>query len=640
MITSTQVFAKRKEGAVDEAYRMALELMGAPDVGDWDRKAFCWCLIDIIKRDVGNGNNENLAHYRMQLEGVEAAPSDEVLAKGVRNALSLCIPGGREISEAKALGREGRYEEAAALYRKALALGNTNEDVHMGFGWELHKHSKALMAVKNVSFGTVKRNLNDYLKLDNVEKPSKLHSAILRLAAELAGQNKLSMLVFSRLWKLDYLRTEDFERYRAQDGKEHPSLAEKVVRQAGKEAAAINNVCEQQYILPHIDAAIERFPDNVWLKLGKAKLLLSMGMHDEALSFGLAVAKAKPNDFWAWSLLGDIVTRTDGEAALGCYCKALSCPGEDKFTAKIRLKVAMRLLESNNFSAAKFEVETVFRAKEREGQKIPEEAVKIASQPWFSKTEAASSNYDFYKSWLPAAEALLFGALPWVAACVGEKFTVLSEEGKPKQKRKIFLETASIPVEAIIPESKLGRGKWSAGDTIKVKGEFESGKGFKLYTLEIRNSNTQWDIFREQDALSETIGVVQHVNREKGILHFIVDRETTGVISLSELSERFSEGDSIALWLSRYTSKYGVRCLVRRAQASDSQPGSDIRKQFSEEVSVTTGMGFTVSGVFVASPLVSRYRLEEGQYISGTAVLSFNKKHGNWGWKAVSIENG
>ncbi len=28
MITSKEVFAKRKEGAIDEAYRMALELMG------------------------------------------------------------------------------------------------------------------------------------------------------------------------------------------------------------------------------------------------------------------------------------------------------------------------------------------------------------------------------------------------------------------------------------------------------------------------------------------------------------------------------------------------------------------------------------------------------------------------------------
>ena len=55
MITRTDVYAKRKQGDVDEAYRMALELMGSLDRDYWDKKAYCWCLIDLIKRDASNG---------------------------------------------------------------------------------------------------------------------------------------------------------------------------------------------------------------------------------------------------------------------------------------------------------------------------------------------------------------------------------------------------------------------------------------------------------------------------------------------------------------------------------------------------------------------------------------------------------
>ena len=176
------------------------------------------------------------------------------------------------------MGKEGRHAEAVVLFRKALACGTANKEAQTGFGWELFKHSKQLMAAENVNLGAVKRNLNDYLKL-NVEKPSLLHSCVLQLAAKLAGQDKFSMLVFSRLWNLDNLRPEDFERFRAEDGKEYPSLAEKVIQQAGKEAAASDNAREQEQVLPHLDAAIERFPDNVWLKLDKAKVLLSLGMH-------------------------------------------------------------------------------------------------------------------------------------------------------------------------------------------------------------------------------------------------------------------------------------------------------------------------------------------------------------------------
>ncbi|MGY9355588.1 tetratricopeptide repeat protein [Citrobacter braakii] len=630
MITSKEVFAKRKEGAIDEAYRMALELMATPNADDWDKKAFCWCLIDVIKRDARNGNNENLTHYRRQLESIDADPSDEVLAKGVRNALSLCNPGGREISEAKALGKEGRHAEAAAAYRKALAARPADRDAQTGFGWALYKHSKELMAVENVNLGAVKRNLNDYLKLD-VEKPSLLHSCILQLAAKLAGQDKFSMLVFARLWNLNNLRPEDYERFRAEDGKEYSSLAEKVIQQVGKEAAAADSAREQEQVLPHLNAAIERFPDNVWLKLDKAKILLSLGKHEEALTFGLAVVKAKPNDYWAWGLVGDIVSRTDWEAALGCYCKALSCPAEDKFTGKIRLKAAQHMLQSKDFDAAKLEVDTIVRAKESEGHKIPEEAAEIASQPWFTETVAASSNRDYYKSKLPAAEALLYGNLPWVNACIGEKFTVVEKEGKQKHKRKIFLETSSIPVEATIPESKLGGKKWSIGDPIKVKGEFDDNQRFMAFVIDGRETKSSWDVFRE------SIGVVDHVNREKGVLHFIVDREIDGVIPLSELETAFSEGDSIALRLSRYTSKHGPACRVQNAEASDKEPSERVKKPFREEIRVSDGMGFTASEIFIPPPMVSRHQLNDGQTVSGKAVLNFNKKRGNWGWKAIFI---
>jgi hypothetical protein len=171
------------------------------------------------------------------------------------------------------------------------------------------------------------------------------------------------------------------------------------------------------------------------------------------------------------------------------------------------------------------------------------------------------------------------------------------------------------------------------GGAIKVKGEFDDNQRFKVFLLELREAGSDWDVF------PESIGVVDHVNREKGVLHFIVDREIDGIIPLSELDDAFSEGDSIALTLSIYMSKQGPAYRVHRANVSDKQPSSDIRKQFCEEVRVSNGMGFTVNDVFVAPPLVSRYQLEDGHQVSGTAVLSFNKKRGNWGWRAVSIEN-
>lgn len=628
MITSKEVFAKRKEGAIDEAYQMALQLMAAQDVGEWDRKAMGWCLVDLIKRDVETVSHQHLEHYRRQLEDLKIAADDGVLQKGIRNALLLCSPNGALIKQAFFLSKEGRHAEAASMYRQAGSLGALDPQVQTNFGWDLYRHAKQLLAAENVNFSTVKRNLQEYLKLD-IEKPSLLNTCFLQLAAKLAGQDKLNMLKFSQLWDLKHLREEDWARHRADDGKEYPSLAEKVIQQAGKEAAASEDSHELNYILPHIDAAIERFPDNIWLKLDKAKVLLASGRHDDALAFGMAVAKAKANDYWAWELLGDIVASTDSVAALGCYCKALCCPAEDKFTGKVRLKLARSMIHANDLAPAKHEVETVLRQKEKEGQRIPDAAAQIALQPWFASTQASDSNADYYRSHAGAAEALLLSKLPWIAANVGDQFVVPGMENKPK--RKIFVKTSADPLEVNVAERNFGHRHLAAGEGLLIKGEFDEAKRFQIYAVEGRATQARWDVFPER------VGVVDHVNTERNVLHFIVDRAIDGVIPLADLSTHFKEGDAIMVKLSRYSTKNGAAYRVLHAEATDKVPSTQIWKQFSDSVRVSNGMGFTLGDIFIPPPLVAVHQIHDGQTIAGAAVLCFNKKRQNWGWKAISL---
>ena len=438
------------------------------------------------------------------------------------------------------------------------------------------------------------------------------------------------MLAFSRQWNFKYLRPEDFERYRAEDGKEYPSLAEKVIQHAGKEAAASEHVEEQAYMLPFIDLAIERFPDNVFLKLNKAKVLLALGRHHEALAFGIAVTKAKSNDYWAWGLLGEIVSQRDPDASLGCYCKALTCPAEDKFTGKIRLEVAKRMLEANDYAGAKHEVEAIVRAKEQEGYKIPDAVTSIAAQDWFAGVQAKASNRDYYRLHAKAAEALLFNDLPWIDACLGETFVVPGRENKPK--RKVFLKTGSIPSEVSIAESKVARMSLAAGDAVRVKGEFDENQRFNLFVLERRAGAIAWDI------APEILGVVNQVNEDKQVIRYIVSREINGEIPMSVLPCAFAEGDAIEVQLVRYVSKRGPQYRVLAAKASEKVPGDLLRKDFIEVVRVSNGMGFTPSEIFIPPPLVERCEIADGQEVSGTAVQVFNMKRACWGWKAVSIQ--
>ena len=631
MITNKEVFAKRREGALDEAYQMALELMQAPQVGDWDIKAFAWCLIDLIKRDVQAGNHQNLDHYREQLQTIKIDPNDDVLPKSIGYVLSLYNPHGKLISQAKALNKLGRHQDAVNLYKEVWQLsGSVDRDIQTSLGWALYKLCKELMARDNVNTETVKRDINDYLNLD-VEKPSLLHSLFLQLASKLSGDG-FNMLVFSHLWNLDYLRPEDFERYHSDDGKEYPSLAEKVIQQASKESVKSGNTQNLNYILPHINKAIDRFHDNIWLKLNKAKVLLTLGRNDDALAFGLEVAKSKMNDYWSWELLGDICAANDPDAALGCYCKALLSSNDDKFTGKVRLKLAERMVKAGEYAAARLEVERVISYRERESQRIPDIASLLASQPWYQEIVASPSNMAYYRSMAPVAESLLFSRLPWISACVGEKFMIPGKEGKPKPKRKLYVKTSAFPMEVSIPESKGDFRRLAIGDAIMLKGEQDTNGRFQVYVIEARREGVTWDIFPEK------IGVIDHVNKQKNLIHFIVDRKIDGVIPLSELTTSFKEGEAVALKLAKYITNQGERYRVLQAQPSTAIPDSSIRKEFHEEVREEREMGFTNNDIFVPPFLMNLEHIQDGDLVSGVAIINYNKKRSSWGWKAISIK--
>lgn len=627
MTSSKEVFAKRREGQLDEAYRMALQLMNSPNPDEWDTRAFGWCLIDLIKRDARAERVKDLDHYRQQLEAIEIPIVDEVFATQREQAILLCKPNGLLASKAKQASKSGRHSEAVDIYRQLLRAGEDGTDNRTSLGWELYKLSKELMAKKSIDILAVKRNLNEYLKL-NIGRPSLLHSCFLQVASKLASEEKINMLAFSQFWNLEFLRAEDWQKFVTDDGKEFPSLAEKVIQQVSKGAINKNDNFSLSYVLPHLDRAIVECPENVWLLLNKAKVLLALGRNNDALNFALDVTRAKINDYWAWSLLGDICADSENNTSLSCYCKSLLCYADDKFTGKVRIKLAKQLINNGNFSEAKYELNRVIANKEKECLKLPAEVVHMSAQPWYLEVSPTSSNDAYYRENAQEAEMLLVSQLPWVDANIGDVFVIPGKENRPK--RKLFLKTLSEPKEVVIQESKMQLSDVVVGDAIRLKGEFNSQGVFQVYVIDKRESNESWDVFFER------IGVVDHVNNHKQLIHFIVDRKVDGVIHFSDLSSVFSEGEAISVNLSVYTTRQGARYRVLRADHTDKEPDSSIRKSFREKVRISNGMGFTKTDIFIPPPIISKNNIEDDDFVSGVALINYNKKRDSWGWKAIS----
>lgn len=628
-VTSRDVFIKRKSGEIDEAYQMALKLVEADTTDKWNHKALAWCLIDLIKRDSQKTDQSYLASYANQLQAIEVEASDEILSKQVTLALLLCNPNGQLIQQAKSLSKQGNHTQAANIYRNLCINGAGDREVQTSLGWELYRLLQQATSQDNLNLGSVKRLLADYLKLGLVEKPSLLHSSILQLAAKLGGNSNFSLISFVKYWQLDNLRTDDYHPYINNKGDKYPSLAEKVIQQAVKEAVNTGDVTNINYILPYLNDGMHRFPENIWLKLNNAKALIKLGQYDQALSFAIEVTRAKVNDYWAWELLGDVNSELNELVSLSCYCKALLCHSEDKFTGKVRLKLAKHMASQGEFSEAKHEIEHVISSKVKDGVKIPEEVEGILVTDWYDAFPAAESNVGYYQSNSVKAEELLFSQLPFCKACVGDKYTISDKPNKPK--RKLYLRVPNMiePFEVSVPENKYKFGR--AGSGLNIKGDFDASGRFQVYLIETREVETDWDIF------SEYVGVVDHVNYQKRVIHFIVNRTISGVIDFSDVQGKLYEGNAIEVKVAQFKSKQGIKYTTISAHLTEKEPSNLIYKAFTENVRESNGMGFTDNDIFIDPSLMSKHRIEDDARVSGMAVLNYNKKRSSWGWKALKI---
>lgn len=630
MITSRDVFSTRKEGKLDEAYKMAIELINKPGNDEWDIKAFAWCVIDLIKRDAQSGKSEDIRRYSDQLRSLNIDASDKILTDQREYALRLCNPNGQEILKAKSLSKQGDHHGALNLYKRIYNNGDQSIDVQTGLAWELYRVAKGMTEQTPVNFNGAKRFINDYLKL-NTEKPSLLHTCILQLADKIAKEGKLNMGAFTRIWGLENLRPEDYDPYISDDGNSYPSLAERVIQHASKDSFTNDAYDELIYLLPYINDCINRYPDNIWLKLSKARALMATNQSEEAFSYALEVVKNKVNDYWAWELLGDIHQSNSLNLAISCYCKALLCSKDINFVGKVKIKLADLLSKKGLNSEAKLEVDQLFNFRSENNQKVPESAEILMRSSWYQGAISCKSNHQLYLDKAPYAEELIYRDLPWMNAVLGDTYFI--DEKKERAKRKLYVQSSSLPMEVTIPESKLNIDARKPGAALKVKGELDRENRFQVYAVEHRSSNEDWDIFEQQ------IGIVDHVNISKKLIHFLISRTIDGVIHFSDLSERFKEGDAISLRLAKYPSRQGPRYRVLSSSRTTKPIPSSILKSFSDDIREDNGMGFTDGGIFIPPPLIRENSISDGDFVSGNAVLNYNKKRSEWGWKAISIKD-
>ncbi|MFK7101926.1 tetratricopeptide repeat protein [Flavobacterium oreochromis] len=225
---SRTVFELRREGKIQEALNMALQLYQIDPDEAWNQSALAWPLIDLCKAALTQNNLTEAQKYFNQLIAINFSDVDDIISKQIIFLRPKIDINYSKIQEAENLSKNGNHKLALSNMKAMFSNNQLLEIHHEAYGWVIYRYIKA--EEKNASIKELKSLMMDYINLSN-ERPSMLHSTILNFALGFSKDHSdFNLYNFFLLWDPSKLRREDtMESHN--NGTTYPSLISRVLRE-------------------------------------------------------------------------------------------------------------------------------------------------------------------------------------------------------------------------------------------------------------------------------------------------------------------------------------------------------------------------------------------------------------------------
>ncbi len=139
-----------------------------------------------------------------------------------------------------------------------------------------------------------------------------------------------------------------------------------------------------------------------------------------------------------------------------------------------------------------------------------------------------------------------------------------------------------------------------------------------------------------QDIPEEVIAV-EFVNENRRILNFVKDKQKHGFFNYSGILTKPRVGDLLKVRFNGDGQDGFYKILT--AKKIDLNTRSGAIKNFEGTLKVISQQNFGfVEDVYIDPKRIEEKRLSDGETLRGKAILSFNKKKNEWGWKAIEIK--
>ena len=198
----------------------------------------------------------------------------------------------------------------------------------------------------------------------------------------------------------DCLRDEDFRPFLTKEGKHLMALAEQLDCKIAKMLLDTNDQQRIRTFIPQQETLCLQHPNYVYPPYYLAKMYLSLGNSDKALSLLLPFVRKKPNEFWVWELLAEAAT--DGEMQLAFFCKALLCKTREGMNVSLLQNAATCFANAGLYDAARYLIDQASRIRQNHHWALTQPLLSMMRQPWYA---AAQSHINQRRVEQKAAEA-------------------------------------------------------------------------------------------------------------------------------------------------------------------------------------------------------------------------------------------
>ena len=434
---------------------------------------------------------------------------------------------------------------------------------------------------------------------------------------------------FLRWWDINNLQPDDFERFTPKDAdRSFDSRVEHVIRSIHKSASAEHNTENVKWAAEFVGQHYETFPEQEWFPYYYGQLLVQTGDLDHARSLIIPIVRRKRTEFWAWHSLASTYGTDQEDVKLACLCKALLCRAQDQsFLVNVRFELGELLLKCGHLPEAKSEIEKSIDIRESKSWRIPQQLQDARSAPWYQETEAASNSEAFYRAHASPAEEIIYEDLPGLDAVVVHQME--PKDDRPGRTFIGYLEGSDLKEIGVKTKQFDCLKRAMAGQPVSVRID---DTGNHPFVVSVRERESEpWDIIEPQ------IGVVKHINRDKGVTSVALGRDAFCLFH----HDGFPAIQSVALGTvvavkTRHDEKRDILRALSFA-ATDEDPPSSFCRQFAGRLSVNDGgrFGFVDHDIYVPGELIDPNGLTDNDLIKGLALMDFNKRRNQYGWRAV-----